>query len=404
MSIDQFDHPAAEACRVLSGLVAAGHRPAALIGDWFGAHAVIVPDFTAVPTDDLFSSDGWYLGWRPYSGRSFGAPATDVLVLTDSGWSAPPPLLPDVSLSPATSPPSPVIRWDDGDRDAHLRIVDDCKEAIRAGEVYQACLSTRFHGAAEPASSTTLLVDAAAWFCERVAHHSPARAAFIPGRDGNGEEIIVASLSPEEFLIRDGSLVRESPIKGTLPDSADPADLLASDKDVAENIMIVDLVRHDLGQIAEIGGVTVTDLLSVHAAPGVWHLQSTVEARIPADLPHAEVIDACFPPASVTGTPKLRATELISRWEPEERGVHCGTIGASFGSRLELNVAIRTAEFRTDLSGSSGAAGFSGSSGAAGRTRVEAGVGGGITIGSDPVAEWDEILAKAAPLRNSPSN
>lgn len=376
-------HPAHEACRVLEALVADGHRPAALIGDWFGAQAVIVPDFTAVPCAEMFPSRGWFLGWQPYSGQAFGAPAEDVLVLTDSGWSAPPPLsLPDAHLPL----PRPHIHWDSGDMDTHLRIIDECREAIRSGEVYQACLSTRFHGIS-PATgnSTDLMSDSAAWFCDRVIRHNPTRAAFIPGQEEDGSDIIVASLSPEEFLIRDGNLVRESPIKGTLPDTADPAELVSSDKDVAENIMIVDLVRHDLGQIAEIGGVRVTDLLSVHRAPGVWHLQSTVEAQIDPAHTHQAVIDACFPPASVTGTPKIRARELIAGWEPESRGVHCGAIGASFGSRLELNVAIRTAEFR---------------SAATGETVVEAGVGGGITIGSDPVAEWDEVLAKAAPLRS----
>lgn len=376
-------HPAHEACSVLEALVAAGHRPAALIGDWFGAHAVIVPNFTAVPCAEMFPAEGWFLGWQPYSGDAFGAPAKDVLVLTDSGWSTPPPLpLPDAHLTL----PRPHIRWDDGDMDTHLRIIDECREAIRAGEVYQACLSTRFHGTTSGGNdSAGLMSDAAAWFSERVVRHNPTRAAFIPGREENGSEIIVASLSPEEFLIRDGDIVRESPIKGTLPDTEDPADLISSDKDVAENIMIVDLVRHDLGQIAEIGGVRVTDLLSVHHAPGVWHLQSTVEATIDPGLSHEAVIEACFPPASVTGTPKIRARELIAEWEPEDRGVHCGAIGASFGSRLELNVAIRTAEFRLAPSGA---------------TVVEAGVGGGITIGSDPVAEWDEVLAKAAPLRS----
>ena len=136
-------------------------------------------------------------------------------------------------------------------------------------------------------------------------------------------------------------------------------------------------------------------------APGVWHLVSEVTATLPETLPHADLIDACFPPASVTGTPKIRAAELLSEWEPVARGVHCGAIGASTGDMLELNVAIRTAEFRgagaefrtaefrgTDAEGSASESSVT----------VEAGVGGGITIDSDHAAEWDEILAKAAPL------
>lgn len=156
--------------------------------------------------------------------------------------------------------------------------------------------------------------------------------------------------------------------------------------------MIVDLVRHDLGQVAVTGGVRATDLLAVRPAPGVWHLVSEVTAELPDGLPHSDLIDACFPPASVTGTPKIRAAELLSEWEPVGRGVHCGAIGASTGDMLELNVAIRTAEFRGPGSVLHDA------DADADAVTVEVGVGGGITVDSDPDAEWAEILAKAAPL------
>ena len=122
--------------------------------------------------------------------------------------------------------------------------------------------------------------------------------------------------------------------------------LRASVKDVAENIMIVDLVRNDLGRVARTGSVTVPELLAVRPAPGVWHLVSTVSATVAADLPMASVLDATFPPASVTGTPKARARELLTGWEPHRRGVYCGTVGlASPIAGCELNVAIRTVEF-----------------------------------------------------------
>jgi para-aminobenzoate synthetase component 1 len=159
-----------------------------------------------------------------------------------------------------------------------------------------------------------------------------------------------------------------------------PADLRASVKDVAENIMIVDLVRNDLGRIADVGTVTVAELLTVRPAPGVWHLVSTVGARVPASVPNSSVLAASFPPASVTGTPKIRARQLLSRWEPRRRGVYCGTIGlASPIAGTELNVAIRTVEF--DAHGG-----------------AVLGVGGGITADSDPAAEWQECLHKAAPI------
>jgi para-aminobenzoate synthetase component 1 len=143
--------------------------------------------------------------------------------------------------------------------------------------------------------------------------------------------------------------------------------------------MIVDLVRNDLGRIAITGSVTVSELLAVRAAPGVWHLVSTVSARVDTAVPMAAVLDAMFPPASVTGTPKTMARRLLAGWEPVRRGIYCGTIGlASPIAGTELNVAIRTVEF--DHTG-----------------RAVLGVGGGITADSDPDAEWRECLHKAAP-------
>lgn len=213
------------------------------------------------------------------------------------------------------------------------------------------------------------------FFAEAVTRTTPARAAYLAGDWG-----AVASLSPELFLRRSGDDVTSSPIKGTLPLHADPALLRASVKDVAENIMIVDLVRNDLGRVADVGTVTVPELLAVHRAPGVWHLVSTVAARVPAAVPTSAVLAAAFPPASVTGTPKTRARQLLSIWEPRRRGVYCGTIGfASPIAGCELNVAIRTVEF--DAHGC-----------------AVLGVGGGITADSDPVAEWQECLHKAAPI------
>ncbi len=148
--------------------------------------------------------------------------------------------------------------------------------------------------------------------------------------------------------------------------------------------MIVDLVRNDLGRVAVTGTVKVPELLVVRRAPGVWHLVSTVSAQVPVELPTSALLDAAFPPASVTGTPKHRARQLISQWEPHHRGIYCGTLGlASPIAGCELNVAIRTVEF--DAAGS-----------------AVLGVGGGITADSDPDAEWAECLHKAAPVVGLP--
>jgi para-aminobenzoate synthetase component 1 len=259
------------------------------------------------------------------------------------------------------------ITWDDADRAAHHRGVVECLDAIAAGEIYQACVCTQFTGRLDGAP-----ID---FFVDAVQRTSPTRAAYVAGRWG-----AVASLSPELFLRRCGETLTSSPIKGTLPRHADPAELRASVKDVAENIMIVDLVRNDLGRVAMTGTVTVPELLSVQPAPGVWHLVSTVAARVGVGVPMGKVFDAAFPPASVTGTPKLRARQLLTGWEPHRRGVYCGTVGlASPVAGCELNVAIRTVEF--DASGN-----------------AVLGVGGGITADSDPDREWDECLHKAAPI------
>jgi Anthranilate/para-aminobenzoate synthases component I len=153
---------------------------------------------------------------------------------------------------------------------------------------------------------------------------------------------------------------------------------------VAENVMITDLVRNDLGRVSEVGTVGVPELLTVREAPGVWHLESTVEGQLAPGVDDADLLRAAFPPGSVTGAPKLRALDLIAELEPEPRGVYCGAIGlASPLAGMELNVAIRTFELRERLAG-----GYA----------LALGVGGGITASSDPRLEWEECLHKAAPL------
>ncbi|MDZ4264359.1 MAG: aminodeoxychorismate synthase component I [Mycobacterium sp.] len=371
--------------------------PAALIGEWFGSRAVIAPTLTAseVPAKNVFAVTPGNRADGPVGGGWFGYlsypdPAADGqgprIPVAAGGWS-------DCvlrcdrngawwyeSLSGAALPEwvtdalhvvperrDAVITWGEADRQAHHRGVLACLEAIAAGEVYQACVCTQFTGTLDGTSLD--------FFAESVSRTAPARAAYVAGHWG-----AVASLSPELFLSRCGEAMTSSPIKGTLPAHADPAALRTSVKDVAENIMIVDLVRNDLGRIARTGSVTVPELLAVRPAPGVWHLVSTVSARVPLDLPMTAVLDAMFPPASVTGTPKARARELLTGWEPHRRGVYCGTVGlASPIAGLELNVAIRTVEFAAD------------------GTAV-LGVGGGITADSDPAREWDECLHKAAPI------
>ncbi len=388
--------------RVLRGVAAAADRrglppPAALIGEWFGSGAVIAPSVavSAVAVGEVFDvpqrvansgavGGGWF-GYLSYpdaaaDGRPGRIPEaaggwTDCVLRQDGDGQWWYESLSGADLSEWVAEvlrnPLPAkgfdIAWGDADRDAHRRGVLDCLEAIAAGEIYQACVCTQFAGRLDGAP-----VD---FFVDAVERTSPARAAYLAGDWG-----AVTSLSPELFLRRAGDDVTSSPIKGTLPRAADPAALRASVKDVAENIMIVDLVRNDLSRVAVTGSVTVPELLAVLPAPGVWHLVSTVSAHVPLELPMAALLDAAFPPASVTGTPKMRARELLAGWEQRRRGVYCGTVGlASPVAGCELNVAIRTVEFGAD-----GAAVL--------------GVGGGITADSDPDLEWDECLHKAAPI------
>lgn len=374
--------------------------PAALTGDWFGALAVIAPSVSIGPVDpteafavrpgaDSTAVGGGWIGYLSYpdpgaDGRPARIPEaaggwTDCVLRCDRDrqwWheslsGAPMPTWLAQVLAAPTPPSAPArpyrIDWDAADRRAHRGGVLACLEAIRAGEVYQACVCTQF--------ASTIAGEPLDFFVDVVARTAPARAAFVAGPWG-----AVASLSPELFLRRRGEVVTSSPIKGTLPLDAPPSALRASVKDVAENIMIVDLVRNDLGRVAVTGSVTVPELLVVRPAPGVWHLVSTVSALMPVELPMSALLDAAFPPASVTGTPKLRARQLISGWERSRRGVYCGTVGlASPVAGCELNVAIRTVEF--DPAGN-----------------AVLGSGGGITADSDADAEWDECLHKAAPI------
>ena len=373
--------------------------PAALTGTWFGSRAVIAPSLSADISAEraCWSADtppeaescahsrapgavggGWfgYLSYPDGAGTRIPEAAggwTDCVLRCDGDgvwWyeSLSGAKIPDW-LGPAlTDPARPRpwhIDWTPPDRAAHRAGVLACLEAIAAGEVYQACVCTQFTGLLAGSSLD--------FFADAVAATAPARGAYLAGAWG-----AVASLSPELFLRRTGTTLASSPIKGTLPAHADPAALRASVKDVAENIMIVDLVRNDLGRVATTGSVTVPELLAVHPAPGVWHLVSTVSAEVDPDLPMRDVLAATFPPASVTGTPKYRARQLLSQWEPDPRGVYCGAVGlASPIAGTELNVAIRTVEF--DGSG-----------------RAVLGVGGGITADSDPDTEWQECLDKAA--------
>jgi para-aminobenzoate synthetase/4-amino-4-deoxychorismate lyase len=269
-----------------------------------------------------------------------------------------------VRTSPFTATPSP---------DGHGRAVSACRVRIAEGDLYQANLALRL--------SATLSGEPIDLFGRALESLAPDRAAFMAGEWG-----AIASLSPELFLERRGTTVRSAPIKGTRRRLADPDtakrahdDLARSTKDRAENVMIVDLIRNDLGQVCRFGTVRVPALAEPRRHPGVWHLVSEVVGELEPGVDDGRLVRAMFPPGSVTGAPKLAAVDVIHELESSARQLFSGAVGfASPCAGLELNVAIRTFE----MSG----------------TDVWLDVGGGIVADSDPVAEAAEALDKAAPL------
>jgi para-aminobenzoate synthetase/4-amino-4-deoxychorismate lyase len=247
----------------------------------------------------------------------------------------------------------------------HAGVVEACRERIRAGDLFQANLCMRLEGRLDG--------DAFDLFAAAAEALPTDRAAFVAGPWGT-----VASLSPELFLTRTGRTVRSAPIKGTRP--ADRrAELAASEKDRAENVMIVDLVRNDLGRVCAPGTVRVTALAEVRPHAGVWHMVSEVEGELREGVGDGGLLRATFPPGSVTGAPKLAALDVIAELESTGREAYTGAIGfASPLAGLELSVAIRTFEVRGP--------------------RIWLGAGGGIVADSRGEDEAREAAAKAAPL------
>jgi para-aminobenzoate synthetase component 1 len=266
---------------------------------------------------------------------------------------------------PWTMPPR--ASWSSSlDRHAYEKGVAVIRERIAAGDVYQVNLC-RLLTCDHPAPPDLLALGGA------LVRGNPAPYAATINLPAAGLQI--ASASPELFLARDGSTVTSGPIKGT---ATEPAGL--SDKDRAENVMIVDLVRNDLAHVAATGTVEVPSLLRVEPHPGLVHLVSTVSAQLRAGCGWAELLTAASPPGSVSGAPKLSALRVIHELEPAPRGVYCGAVGWVDADRKvgRLAVGIRTFAW------------------AAGRLQL--GTGAGITWGSEPAAEWEETELKVRTL------
>jgi len=248
----------------------------------------------------------------------------------------------------------------------HVAAVADCRRRIARGEIFQANLCLRLEARLDG--------DPLDLFVRAVPIARPRFGALVDG---------ALSLSPERFLRRDGRLVQAEPIKGTRPREGDePAcqaareSLLASGKDAAENVMIVDLMRNDLGRVCDYGTITA-ERARIEAHAGVWHLVASVRGRLREGVRDGALLRATFPPGSVTGAPKVQAMKVIAALEATRRELYTGAIGiASPAAGLDLSVAIRTFEVQAG--------------------RVWFGAGGGIVADSEPEAELAEALAKAA--------
>jgi para-aminobenzoate synthetase component 1 len=312
-------------------------------------------------TRDLaaLDSDGWWAVVLPYDEEPVLARFSDV--------------------RPA---PAPAGAWTGPSRDAwtssmsqqeYVDGVETVRARIAAGDVYQANVCRVLTAAVPDAAAADV-----AGLAQLIAAGNPAPyAGFVrlpagchPGVPDGG--VAVATASPELFLRRDGDVVESGPIKGTGRTEAD-----LTPKDAAENVMIVDLVRNDLGAVCRTGSVSVPSLLAVEEHPGLVHLVSTVRGELATGAGWPELVAATFPPGSVTGAPKSSALRIIDEVEPAPRGPYCGAVGwvDAAARTAELAVAIRTFWVR--------------------HGEVRFGTGAGITWGSDAEREWDETLLKA---------
>jgi len=334
--------------------------------------------------------DGYYVaGWVAYE----AGPAFDSALVTQppgnvplvcfgvytERQSAPELVAPDEASSPLTWTPALTPAQ-------HARGVATIREAIADGETYQINYTFRLHadlGTSGPRDSGTLApLYASLASAERVPY-----AAFL-----ETDEWSVLSVSPELFFARDGQRLITKPMKGTAPrgrwtaeDDAHAEALRTSEKNRAENVMIVDLCRNDLTRVCRVGTVEATSLFEVQRYPTVWQMVSTVEGALLDGALLTDIFGALFPAGSITGAPKSSSMRLITDLEHAPRGVYCGAIGyASPDGRATFNVAIRTMTVHRPTG------------------RAEYGVGGGITWDSTAPDEHAEAMQKAACLEVRP--
>ena len=242
---------------------------------------------------------------------------------------------------------------------------------LAAGDCYQINLTQRF--------SAPYQGDEWQAYCLLATANKAPFSAFIRLPDS-----ALLSLSPERFLLLDGRHIETKPIKGTRPRHPDPAtdrqvarELAQADKDRSENLMIVDLLRNDIGRVSRPGSVSVPHLFAVESFPAVHHLVSTIHGELDARWQGVDLLRACFPGGSITGAPKIRAMEIIEELEPQRRNAYCGSIGyLSQHGRMDTSICIRT------LIAEAG--------------RLHCWAGGGIIADSDADSEYQETYDKVA--------
>jgi para-aminobenzoate synthetase component 1 len=264
---------------------------------------------------------------------------------------------------PTVSTTAEVIgKWESStSKSEYLQYVEKIREEIASGGVYQVNACRRLS-----IESNAKLDQAFASILES----NPAPFASY-AKFGDLE---IASASPELFLTREGDQIKTSPIKGTKRSVSEKF----GSKDRAENVMIVDLMRNDLGQICIPGSIAVPDLLRDENHPGLSHLVSDVTGQLRSDITWAEILDALLPAGSISGAPKSAAKRIISDLEPTARGAYCGVLGWVHGDQAVLSVAIRIFWRESEY--------------------INFGTGAGITWSSDAAAEWEETQLKAERL------